>query len=308
MRDLRGLRGATQAPIKQSGAALILVVVMIVILGGAVSMLVSIVTRESYSSAGHLSGLEAFSLAFSGMEVAERALSLRLNWYQTPLDPVVIPDTPLGSGRFSVNTYLPVGLLKDQIPNGVSKASIEVYTTDRFPERGTLRIGEDLTNGAEFVQYTSKTTNSFTGITRNVTFGGRTGQAVLHEAESRIYPVTALGDPLNAIASPCVPTEVRSFRIAPHPKLLTAGTLDIEGEEIHYSASTISKDWTVLSGVTRCLRSKSSFHAVGAPVTPLGTDSPLPEYEAEIIATGRRPSPFRGDPDADRLLTKTVQK
>lgn len=290
----------------QRGAVLIFVIILMVMMGIAASMFVSLLATESFSSAGHSSSTEAFFVSFGGVEIAQRALAQDMNWYQSAQDPVVIPTTSFGVGSFAVMTYRPASELSSRIADDDATGPIDVHTTDRFPSPGYLQIKNDDDDddaGAEFIRYTGKDGNAFTGITRNVDIGDVQGEASPHEAGSRVYPVTTLLDRLKSVGDPCTPEEASPFRIDTHPKFLTAGTVDIEGEEISYSGSTNQSGDTFLSGVVRCRNLTSSSHSRGKPVTPL-----LSAYEVEVVSTGSRSGIIPGENNAERVLRKIIQR
>ena len=121
--------------------------------------------------------------------------------------------------------------------------------------------------------------------------------ASFHNRGDAVYPVTTLSAAL--VASCVSPT---TFQIVANSKLLSAGTLDIEGEEIGYSRATTAGAVTTLTGVRRCLDLGPPLaHPAGRPVTPLLVGGISAQYEAETIATGTVGS-------AVRELRKTVQR
>ncbi len=292
----------------QSGASLIFVIVLLLMAGMVTATFVSLISSEGLTAMGHSGSSEAFYVAFGGIEVQQRVFSQNLEWYRSTTDPMVAPPVNLGAGSFGVNTYLPATVLNRQIPAANSVAPIQVYTTDRYPNSGFLQIEEGIDDEGEFIHYTGKRGDTFTGITRNVSIGGVQGAADDHPQGSIVYPVTVLSDRLNSLGSPCVPTVSASFRIVAHPKFLEAGTLDIEGEEIFYSGSVSSGGVMVLTGVIRCKNLVSSAHPAGRPVTPLQIESGQPSYEVEIVSTGTRSSALGARYAAKRVLRKTIRR
>jgi hypothetical protein len=105
-----------------------------------------------------------------------------------------------------------------------------------------------------------------------------------HARSVAVYPVTTLVDALSGASCNTIPTPLR---IVYHPKFLTAGTLDIEGEEISYAGSTVAGGNMTLTGVTRCLGLVGpAAHAAGQPVTPVLIGGDSADYQVEMVATG----------------------
>jgi hypothetical protein len=104
---------------------------------------------------------------------------------------------------------------------------------------------------------------------------------------------------LSAVSCGSIPVP---FRIAYHPKFLSAGTLDIEGEEISYTGSTAAAGNMTLTGVTRCAGLLGPLaHATGRPVTPVLVGGDSADYQVEIASTGTVGSTIR-------YARKTVQR
>lgn len=289
----------------QRGFLLITAVILIVVVALLATVITFLTTGNVLSSAGHANSAQSLFLAESGIEYEQRRLAQNLDWYRSP-DPIVTVALNLGQGTFANNTYLPATKLRTRMtatspPAGNDR--IQVYSVARFPDAGFLQIEEDLTagGGGEFVQYTGRDTvnNRFTGITRASTVGVITGAdgAVAHDRGSAVYPVTTLVDALPNNSNP-----VASLRIMEHPKFLGAGTLDVEGEELFYNASSVSGIYRVLTGVQRAQNGTAFVaHAAGVPVTPTLMDGATPQYEAEVEATG-------AVGDTRRLGRRTVQR
>ena len=232
-----------------------------------------------------------------GIEYDQRSLAQNLEWYRSLTDPIAITTLNLGAGSFTVSSNLPATMLRNRIPTAASTAPIRVYTTNRFPVSGYLQIEDDITASAEFIQYTGISGDTFTGITRNVTIGTVTGTAGAHARGEIVYPVTTLVDNM-----PNNCTSIASLRVAYHPKFLGAGTLDVEGEELFYTGSSITGVNMTLTGVQRCQNGTvSSAHPPGRPVTPVLVDGVSPDYEAETFSTGTVSA-------AVRITKKTVQR
>jgi hypothetical protein len=304
----------------QRGSSLIIIVLMIVIVGMIGAVFVSLISTEGFTAMNQSAGLLAFGIADGGLEFEQYNLAQNVDWYKNTSDPMLVFNRTLGaapnSGSFAVQTNLPATTLKSRVASsGVT--TINVYTTDRFPSAGYLQIDDDITDGqTEYVQYTTTTATSFGGtITRNKTIGTQFGSTVAHDRGSRVYPVTTLVDTLAALAgpSPCAPTAGTSFRIFAHTKFLTAGIVDIEGEEINYSSSATSGGFMTLNGVTRCANSTSGATShtgnatlgLGAPVTPLLVGGSA-DFLAEVISVGTVPVSITGN--TVRTIRKIVQR
>ena len=170
-----------------------------------------------------------------------------------------------------------------------------------------MQIEDDVTSGGggEFVTYTSTSTShascnnfpAFTGVTRGRTIGTVATVASAHSRGDTVYPVTTL---ITALAASC--TSPITWQITAHSKFLSAGTLDIEGEEIGYARATTVGAVTTLTGVRRCLGTTGPMaHAAGRPVTPVLVGGDTADYEAEAVATGAADS-------ALREMRKTIQR
>jgi len=295
---------------REQGIALIAALFLIVVFAFLGTAVVSLYSTQGVSAMNEVRSDQALFIAEGGVEYGQRSLAQNLDWYRSTADPILIPATNLGAGTFSVSMNLAAAELQTRIPNTTSVAPINVYSTGRFPTSGYLQIDDDITDGqTEYVSYTGVTPNSFTGITRNVTLGSSppiTGAASQYERGTHVYPVTFLLSALGTLGSPCTPTTVPSFNITAHSKFLSAGILDVEGEEIRYLGSTTSGGTMTLLGVTRCLNSTSAAHAVNQPVTPILVDGVPPDYLAEVVSTGTVTATVAGN--AVRVVRKTVQR
>jgi hypothetical protein len=97
-----------------------------------------------------------------------------------------------------------------------------------------------------------------------------------------VYPVTILR---TALPASCA--AMASLQIDAHGKFLSAGTLDVEGEEIGYTGSSTAGGLATLTGITRCLGIVSAVgHAIGQPVTPLRESGDSGHFQVEISSTG----------------------
>lgn len=283
----------------QKGFLLIVAVVLVVVVAAFVVALGYMVSSDVKSGASTLGSTQAFYLAESGLEFEQRRWAQNLNWYRSATDPNPnpAPAQALGPGNFTVYSNLPATLLKAML--SAAATTIAAYSTDRFPSSGTLQIEEDLTAGAEFVAYTGISGNTFTGVTRGRTVGTVTSTAGPHSRSDAVYPVTTLVTPLSAASCSAIPAP---FQIAYHPKFLTAGTLDIEGEEISYTGSAVAGGNMTLTGVTRCTGLLGPLaHAAGQPVTPVLVGGDSADYQVEMVSTGVMGSNIR-------YARKTVQR
>jgi hypothetical protein len=290
----------------ERGASLIAAIFLIVIVGFFGAIAGSLIGTQSSSALNETQSSQALYVAEGGDEFVQMALAQNLDWYRSATDPMVTPATALGAGNFAVNTYLPATLLRRRVTP--ASANIPVFTTARFPTSGYIQLDDDITGGGEFVQYTGVTATTFTGLTRNVTIGGIAGGAVGTFARAtHVYPVTTLSAVLVTLGGACAATPSAAITIAAHSKVLPAGTITIDPEEITYSGSSTVGAVTTLSGVTRCVNGTSSAHAAGAPVTPLLADGlGAVNYEAFLVSTGSVGTAPLGT--AVRVVQKTVQR
>ena len=278
----------------QQGFLMIVAIVLLVVISFLAVTLSSMVAGNALSGANHFGSMQALFEADSGLEFEQRRWAQNQNWYRSATDPSssTAAAQTLGAGSFTVSSNLPATMLR----NGLAPAAttINVYTTNRFPAAGILQIDEDLTAGAEFLRYTGIVGNTFTGVTPAATVGTVASAAGSHQRSDTLYPVTTLVD---ALAASCAAP--LTFRIAAHSKFLTAGTLDIEGEEISYTGSTVAGGNMTLTGVTRCRDTVAPAvpvpvaHAIGQPVTPVLTNGTSARYQVEMVSTGTLGSNIR---------------
>lgn len=283
-------------PKPQRGFLLIVSVVLIVIAALLLTVMVYLGVTGNESSVGHSQSGQGFFIVESGAEFEQRRLAQNLNWYRTTTDPFDVATQSMGQGSFMAQAQVPATLLRTRIPNLASTAPIRVYTTNRFPCPTCanvcgpcyLQINDDITAGGEFVQYTGIAGDTFTGITRNRTIGTITAAApsATYERGTGIYPVTTL---ISAIGSALCTVIPNPFQITAHSKFLSAGTIDIEGEEFTYTGSSVSGTTMTLTGVSRCqnIPPAGATHPAGRPVTPVLTNiSDTADYEAEMQIRG----------------------
>ncbi len=300
----------------QRGFLLIVAIVLLVVGSVLAATMAFMVATSGSSASDNLRSGQALYAAQSGLEVEQRCLAQNVDWYRSTTDPVttaICPTAPLtqsiGQGAVTVYANLPATKLRTRMTTTSPPAGndwIQAFSVDRFPDSGDLLIDEDLTlgGGGEFVHYTGRDVGNrrFTGITRARTIGTITGLdgAVAHERGTGVYPVTTL---VTAIASATCAVVPNPFQIAAHSKFLSAGTLDIEGEEIKYSGSTTAGGNMTLSGVQRCqnVPPVGAAHPAGRPVTPVLFGDDSANYQAEIVSSGAAGS-------AIRAMRKTVQR
>lgn len=297
----------------QRGAGLVVVVAMLLIVGVIAAVFVSLIGNESFTAMNQSAGLLTFGITDGGVELERYNLAQNVDWYHSTSDPMPATILTLGaapnSGSFTVQSYLPATELRNRMTtNGVG--AITVYTTNRFPSSGFLQVDDDITlNNTEYVQYTGTTATTFTGITRNVTIStitGALGASMSHDRGSRVYPVTTLSATTVDPVGTC-PLTGSNITIVTHTKFLTAGMIDIEGEEIGYTGSTVTGGTTTLIGVTRCINGTAiAGHLAGRPVTPLLVDGTSPDYLAEVLSTGTVAVTITGN--AIRVIRETVQR
>lgn len=288
------LQACRDTSCRQRGAFLIIAAVfMLIVLAFLGVVFLTTFTTSTSTATNELQSTRAFYVAEGGLAFHQRELALDLDWYRSAADPrLATIDKELGTGEFTTNTFLPASMLSARmcdpaLPSCNPPPAIRSYTTDRFPSTGDLQIEDDLAVYAEFVHYTGISGSTFTGVTRNVTIGGRGGTAVAHARGSRVYPVTTL---LDAMPDNC--NTIVALRVAAHAKFLGGGTLSVETEEISYAGSSSAAGVLTLQGVQRCRNgtcascTPAPTHAVGIPVTPLLFNAVAPDYEAEVVSTG----------------------
>ena len=276
---------------KQGGFMMMVLLIILVVLVFLAIAVGYQLANSTLSSASHVGSMQALFQAESGLEYEQRRWAQNLEWYRSTSDPnpnAAVPQV-LGSGTFTVSSNLPATMLDRGLSAGAT--TINVYTTSRFPSSGILQIDDDLTLGAEFVRYTGVTGTAFTGVSRGQTVG-IASLASTHLRSDKVYPVTVLQTGLLANCTALV-----SILVDANSKFLSAGTLDIEGEEISYNSSSTTGGTTTLNGITRCLDSVSAAapaaHAVGQPVTPVLIGGESADYQVEMISTGVQGSNIR---------------
>ena len=292
----------------QRGYLMVAAIVLIVVVAFLAVALSTMLASNVHTTVNNLGSMQALYEAESGLEYEQRLLAQNVSWYRSA-DPTPTVTQTVGLGTFSVYARFPATLLRTRM-TAVSPPAlpdwIQVYSVGQFPNAGFLQIEESLValGNGEFVQYSGRDTanNRFTGITRDRTIGTIKGQdgAVPHSRGQAVYPVTTL---ISAIASATCTVVPNPFQIAAHSKFLGTGTLDIEGEEISYTASSTAAAVMTLTGVTRCrnIPPVGATHAAGRPVTPVMLGGDVADYEAEAIATGTMGT-------ATRVMRKTIQR
>jgi hypothetical protein len=271
---------------------MIVLIALLVVVGALAAVLSYLAANNAMAGGAHLGSVRALFLAESGLEFEQRRWAQILDWYRSASDPNPAAAAPqaFGNGSFTVYSNLPATLMRTGASAGT--ATINVYTTDRFPTAGILQIEDDITGGGEFVRYTGVTANSFTGVSRAQTVGTVTSVASVHSRSDRVYPVTILR---TTMAANC--NAMASIQIDANSKFLSAGTLDIEGEEVGYAGSTTSGGTTTLTGIMRCLDATTlatpASHAIGQPVTPVLVGGDSADYQVEAISTGTQGTNIR---------------
>ena len=274
--------------VRQGGFLMIVALIMIVVLVFMAIALGAMLGSSTLASGNHVGSVQALFQAESGLEFEQRRWAQNLEWYRSTSDPnpsVAVAQT-LGSGTFTVSSNLPATMLDRGLSAGAT--TINVYTTSRFPSSGILQIDDDLTAGAEFVRYTGVTGTAFTGVTRGQSVGSvlapLPGVGSVHLRSDRVYPVTLLQADLLPGCAPMV-----SILVDANSKFLSAGKIDIEGEEISYTSSLTTGGTMTLNGITRCLAGTTTpvtLFAGGRPVTPVLVGGQSASYQVEMISTG----------------------
>ncbi len=266
----------------QTGFLSLVALVLIVVIAALAIAMGYLIANSTLAAGSHLGSMHAFFIAESGLEYEQRRWAQNLNWYRSATDPD--PPAPvtlgIGSGTFTVSSTLPATMLRTRLT--VGGGTINAYTTNRFPASGILQVGDDITGGGEFVSYAGVAGNSFTGLARAQSVGTVNSVASAHPRSTNVYPVTILR---TAMAANCTP--LASIDVDAHSKFLGAGTLDIEGEEIGYTASSVTGLTMTLTGITRCLGAVAAVaHAAGQPVTPVLVGGDSANAQVEIASTG----------------------
>ncbi len=270
-------------PKPQRGFLLIASVVLIVIAALMLTVMVYLGVTGNESSVGHSQSGQAIFVNDTGLELEQRNLARNLDWYRSTSDPLPATTQNFGEGSFTVSTNIPATKLKKRITSTGAPVTITVYSTDRFPASGFLQIDDDVASGGEYVQYSAKTATTFTLSARGQSVGGVGSTAQTHERGDGVYPVTTLTQ-AGGLANSCtLPT---SFTIAANSKLLPAGTVDIQGEEILYTGSSTTGGNMTLSGVIRCVNGPGGAHALNSAVTPVLLNGDTANYEANIVSVG----------------------
>lgn len=291
--------------VNQRGFLMVGVVILIVVVAFLAVALSSMLASNVSTTVNNMGSMQALFEAESGLEYEQRNLARNLDWYRSSTDPMATTTQSVGAGSFTTSTYLPTTMLRRNLTN--NGLVICVYSVDRFPSSGNLQIEDDVLAGAEYVTYTSTTTSHAscgnqpafvtTLANRGSTIGTIATTAAVHSRGDLVYPVTTLSA---ALAASC--TTPASFQIVANSKFLSAGTVDIEGEEIGYARATTAGAVTTLTGVRRCLNPGGPVaHPAGRPVTPILNGSISADFEAEAIATGT-------DGVAVREMRKTIQR
>jgi hypothetical protein len=276
----------------RKGSTLIIAIFIIVILAFMGVMFVSLINTSTFSSINNLQSMQALSVAEGGAEYEQLNLANNLDWYRSATDPLAAP-TPhsLGTGSFTVTSNLPATKLRAQVP-ATGTNPLRVYTTDRFLSSGCILIDD------EFIQYTGLgATNAicggrppcFTNITRVAPACGGGTQAA-HSRGDAVYPVSTTSTNL-----PNNCNDMAALIMTDNTKFLTAGTLDIQGEEVSYSGSSRSGGNLTLTGIQRC-QGGTPTSGNNLPATPI-----LSSDQAEVISMGTVGA-------AARTVKKTVQR
>ena len=276
------------------GVSLIAAIFIIVVLAFMGVMFLTMISTSTLTSVNDAQSTQALSIAEGGVEFEQRDLAKSLDWYRGTTVPYLAAAGNIGAGAFTATAMVPATTLRRRLLAGAGTAA--VYTTGGFLPSGYLQIGDDVTAGAEFVQYTILNGNTFTLTARGQTISTIVTGANSFSRGTNVYPVSTLVD---ALANSCIaPT---SFRIAPNGKFLSSGIVTIEGEEIIYSGSTGTTGGTLLTGVQRCLNGAvSAVHNAGRPVTPLLAGGSA-DMQSEVTSTGTVAA-------AVRVVRKTVQR
>jgi hypothetical protein len=285
----------------QNGVSLIAAIFIIVVLGFMGVMFLTMVNTGSFTAVNDIQSAQAVYIAEGGVEFEQYSLAQNLDWYRSTIDPFAITGVRnLGAGWFTASIFLPATKLRSQMTVATTNP-IRVYTTDRFLPAGCIQIDN------EFIQYTGLgATNAicggqppcFTGINRTAPaacFGG--GIKTAHTRGDGVYPAATL---VTNMTNDC--NDMVSITVSSNTKFLSAGTLNIELEEVQYSGSSPAGANMTLMGVQRCQTGTvSAAHAAGVPVTPVLIGGATADLQSEVTSTGVAGA-------AVRVVKKTVQR
>ena len=288
----------------QKGVSLIAAIFIIVVLAFMGVMFLTMFSTSTLTSVNDLQSAQALYIAEGGVEFEQYILAQNLDWYRSTIDPFTITGVRnLGAGSFTASIFLPATKLRSQMTFSTT-SSIRVYSIDRFSPSGCIRIDD------EFISYGGVGTTAaacnpyqppcFTGITRAAAACNGGGTQTAHTRGDAVYPLVQLVTPMAANCS-----DMASLTIGWNQKFLSAGTLDIQGEEVRYSGSSPSGVNMILTGLQRCLDAASQItppaHVAGAPVTPVLIGGDSADLQSEVTSTGLVGA-------AARVVKKTVQR
>jgi hypothetical protein len=287
--------------INQNGVSLIAAIFIILVLAFMGVMFVSLINTSNFTAVNDMQSAQALYIAEGGVEFEQYSLAQNLDWYRSATDPFAVTGVlNLGAGSFTASIVLPATKLRAQVP-AAGNNLIRVYTVARYLPAGCIRIDN------EFISYGAVGTTAaacnpyqppcFTGITRGgaACFGG--GAQALHTRGDGVYPVATL---VTNMPNNC--TDMASLTVSSNMKFLSAGTLDVEGEEVQYSGSSPAGVNMTFAGVQRCQGGTvSALHAAGVAVTPVLIGGGTADLQSEVTSTGVVGA-------AARVVKKTVQR
>ncbi len=125
---------------RQVGFLMIAALVLIVVLVALAAVLGHLLANSTLSSGKHVGSMQALFLAESGLEFDQRRWSQNLDWYRSTTDPnpPAPPAQALGNGTFTVFANLPATKVRTGFP--AAAATLNVFTTARFPTAGILQV------------------------------------------------------------------------------------------------------------------------------------------------------------------------
>jgi hypothetical protein len=288
----------------KNGVSLIAAIFIITVLGFMGVMFLTMISTGSFTAVNDIQSAQALYIAEGGVEYEQYGLAQNLDWYRSTMDPFAVTGVlNLGAGSFTASSFLPATKLRSQMTFSTT-SSIRVYSINRFSPSGCIRIDD------EFISYGGVGTTAaacnpyqppcFTVITRAAAACNGGGTRTAHTRGDAAYPLVQLGTPMAANCS-----DMASLTIGWNQKFLSAGTLDIEGEEVRYSGSSVSGVNMILTGLQRCLDAASQItppaHIAGAPVTPVLIGGDSADLQSEVTSTGAVGA-------AVRVVKKTVQR
>ncbi|MCX7770021.1 MAG: pilus assembly PilX N-terminal domain-containing protein [Proteobacteria bacterium] len=192
------------------GFALVNVVVALIIISLVALLFTNLISIESNIAMDKFFSTKAYYSAQSGIENAQRILSLNYNWYYMQEGILESRSDNLDGASYITNVYLPATALKKDINK--NKTTIDVFDTSRFPSSNIL-----LLINSEQILCSGKTSSTFTNCQRG--YNGTTKDK--HDAGSFVFQVATLISVDNA---------KRTITVNNNEKFITSGLLLIDSD------------------------------------------------------------------------------